>query len=98
MISMGSKEYIELKKDIAKIEKDISSLQECTTDMADKLDKIHLALVGDTEFGQDGLVRMVKRHERWMEKQKYMYAKIYGGMVVVSTLSGLIVKFWDKIF
>ena len=66
--------------------------------MSDKLDKIHIAIVGNSEFGQDGLVKMVKRHEAWMESQKYMYAKIYGGMIVISTLSGLTLKFWDKIF
>ena len=66
--------------------------------MSEKIDKIHLALVGDTKFGQDGLVRMVKKHEVWLEKQKYMYAKIYGGMVVISTIMGLAIKFWDKIF
>ena len=98
MISMESKEYKELKKDIAKIEQDISALQKCTSGMSDKLDKIHTALVGDSEFGQDGLVQMVKKHEEWMEKQKYMYAKIYGGMIAISTLSGLVIKFWDKIF
>ena len=95
---MDSKEYKELKKDIAKIEKDMSAMQKCTTGMADKLDKIHIALVGDSKFGQDGLVKMVKRHEAWMEKQQYMYAKIYGGMVAISTLSGLLIKFWDRIF
>jgi len=97
-ISMDSNEYKELKKDIAKLEKDISALQKCSSGMSDKLDKIHTALVGDSKFGQDGLVRMVKRHEVWMERQKHMYAKIYGGMVAISTLSGLLVKFWDKIF
>jgi hypothetical protein len=95
---MESKEYKELKKDIAKIEKDISALQKCTSGMSDNVDKIHNALVGDSKFGQDGLVKMVKRHELWMERQKYMYAKIYGGMVVISTLSGLLIKFWDTLF
>jgi hypothetical protein len=95
---MESKEYKELKKDIAKIEKDIASLEKCSNNMSEKLDKIHLALVGDSEFGQDGLVKMVQRHEMWMQNQKYMYAKIYGGMVVISTLSGLAIKFWEKIF
>tara|TARA_R110002049_G_scaffold171736_1_gene338528 strand:- start:748 stop:1011 length:264 start_codon:yes stop_codon:yes gene_type:complete len=87
---MVSKEYKELKKEITSMQKDMSG-------MCDKIDKIHLALVGDTKFGQDGLVRMVK-HEEWLEKQKYMYAKIYGGMLAVSTITTLVIKFWDKIF
>ena len=73
-----TKGYRELKKEITSIKKDMSN-------MCDKIDKIHTALVGDTKFGQDGLVRMVKRHEEWLQKQKYMYAKIYGGMVAIGT-------------
>ena len=41
---------------------------------------------------------MVRKHEEWLEKQKYMYAKIYGGMIAVSTITTLVIKFWDKIF
>jgi len=88
---MVSKEYTTLKKEITCIKKDMGS-------MSEKIDKIHLALVGDTKFGQDGLVRMVKKHEVWLEKQKYMYAKIYGGMLAISTITTLMIKFWDKIF
>ena len=88
---MVSKEYTTLKKEITCIKKDMGN-------MSEKIDKIHLALVGDTKFGQDGLVRMVKKHEIWLEKQKYMYAKLYGGMVAISTIMGLVIKFWDKIF
>jgi len=88
---MISKEYKELKKEITIMQKNMSG-------MCDKIDKIHLALVGDTKFGQEGLVRMVKKHEEWLQKQKYMYAKIYGGMVVITTMTSLLIKFWDKIF
>ena len=88
---MVSKEYTTLKKEITCIKKDMGS-------MSEKIDKIHLALVGDTKFGQDGLVRMVKKHEDWLQKQKYMYAKIYGGMIAVSTITTLIIKFWNNIF
>ena len=95
---MESKEYKELKKDISKIEKDIALLQKNSSKMCEQVDKIHLALVGDTKFGQDWLVRMVKKHEEWLEKQKYMYAKIYGGMIAISTITTLVIKFWDKIF
>lgn len=65
--------------------------------MSDKIDKIHLALIGDTKFGQDGLVRMVKKHEVWHEKQKFLYAKLYGGTIALTTFITLLIKFWDKI-
>jgi len=95
---MISKEYTELKRKISKIDKDIANIQKHSAKMCEQLDKITIALVGDTKFGQEGLVRMVRKHEEWLEKQKFMYAKIYGGMLAISTITTLVIKFWDKIF
>jgi predicted nucleic acid-binding Zn-ribbon protein len=91
-------EYKELKREMSKIEKDIIALHKDISKMSEQVDKIQLALVGDDKFGQEGLVKIVKKHEVWLEKQRYAYAKICGGMVVVSTITALIIKFWDKIF
>jgi|TARA_R110000851_G_scaffold142839_2_gene281656 hypothetical protein len=88
---METKEYTKLKKEIICIKKDMNS-------MSDKIDKIHIALVGDVKFGQDGLVKMVKRHEKALQSLKYMYAKIYGGMIAISTITGVVIKFWNEIF
>lgn len=74
---MTSKEYIELKKELDELKLSVSEQNET-------LKKIHSAIVGDREFGQDGLVQMVKNHEKWIESQKYMWAKIYGGIAVGS--------------
>ena len=95
---MESKEYKELKKDIVDVKKDLSALQKSSEKMCNQIDKIHTALVGDSKFGQDGLVKMVRRHEERLLRQKYMYAKIYGGMIAISTITTLLIKFWDKIF
>ena len=95
---MESKEYKELRKDMSKIEKDITALHKDISKMCEQVDKIQLALVGDTKFGQDGLVKMVQEHEAYLEKQKYIYAKLYGGMLAISTITTLVIKFWDKIF
>lgn len=83
---------------MSKIEKDITALHKDISKMCEQVDKIQLALVGDTKFGQDGLVKMVKKHEVYLEKQKYIYAKLYGGMLAISTITTLIIKFWDNIF
>ena len=95
---MESKEYKELKKEISSLQKDIGGLQKNSEKMCNQIDKIHTALVGDAKFGHDGLVKMVRRHEEWLMRQKYMYAKIYGGMIAISTITTLMIKFWDKIF
>ena len=90
-VFMASKEYTELKKEVEKLGKDMTKL-------CNKVDKVHNAIVGDVSLGQDGLVRMVKNHQKFIEGQKYMYAKIYGGTIVVATLVSLVAKFWDKLF
>jgi len=81
---MESKEYKELKEDFKNI--------------SEKIERIHKAVVGDQEFGHLGIVQMVRKHDKWIEKQKFMYAKIYGGVAVGGILWTLILKFWDKLF
>jgi hypothetical protein len=76
-----------LKKDVEKLSKEMTKL--CL-----KFDKVHNAIVGDLSLGQEGLVRMVKNHEKFISNQKYLYAKIYGGTIVVATLISLMTKFW----
>lgn len=88
---MTTKEYIELKNEIDEIKNGMSKQGEVLT-------KIHQAIVGDREFGQDGLVELVKKHEKWITAQKFMWAKIYGGIAVGSMVGTFLIKFWDKIF
>ena len=88
---MDNKEYEQLKTDVELTKQNITS-------MSEKIERIHKAVVGDNEYGQEGIVQMVRKHEKWIDKQKYMYAKIYGGVTVVGILWTLIIKFWDKLF
>mgnify|MGYP003655458849 FL=1 len=87
---MESKEYMELKREI-------EELSDCVKLQGETIKKIHNAIVGDKDFGQDGIVQMVRKHDRWITSQKFMWAKIYGGIAVGSALGTLLVKFWDKI-
>lgn len=84
---MASKEYTELKKEVEGVKNQMTKL-------CGKVDKIHNAIVGDLTLGQEGLVRMVKNHEKFIQSQKYMYAKIYGGSIVVATIVSLLAKYW----
>ena len=80
------------------IKEQIRKLQENVILMADKMDRLSKAIVGDEEYGQEGIVKLVKRHERYIEKQQFLYAKIYGAIAVGGVAWTLIMKFWDKIF
>tara|TARA_B100001063_G_C16309342_1_gene332172 strand:- start:263 stop:529 length:267 start_codon:yes stop_codon:yes gene_type:complete len=88
---MESKEYMELKREI-------EELSDCVKMQGETIKKIHSAIVGDKDFGQEGIVQMVRKHDRWITSQKFMWAKIYGGIAVGSTIATILVKFWDKIF
>jgi|TARA_R110000744_G_scaffold287065_1_gene398326 hypothetical protein len=88
---MVSKEYRELKIEIEDLKQSMSEQQEI-------LKKIHQAIVGDKEFGQDGLIEVVKKHDKWITAQKYMWAKVYGGIAVGSALGTFLMKYWIKIF
>lgn len=88
---MVSKEYRELKIEIEDLKQSMSEQQEI-------LKKIHQAIVGDKEFGQDGLIEVVKKHDKWITAQKYIWAKVYGGIAVGSALGTFLMKYWIKIF
>ena len=88
---MESKEYKELKNEI-------EDLKRCVKSQEETLKKILNAIVGDKEFGQEGIVEMVRKHDKWIQSQKVMWAKIWGGIAVGTTLGTFLIKFWDKIF
>ena len=83
---MESKEYKELKKEI-------EDLKQCVKSQEETLNKILNAIVGDKEFGQAGLVEMVRNHEKWIDRQKYMWAKIWGGVAVGSAFISVLIKY-----
>jgi hypothetical protein len=83
---MESKEYMELKREIGE-------LSDCVKRQGETIKKIHNAIVGDKDFGQDGLAKMVKKHEQWIEGQKYMWAKIYGGIIAGSGIISFVLKY-----
>jgi hypothetical protein len=84
--AISSKEYTQLKKEL-------DELKTSVDEQGETLKKIHNAIVGDKDFGHEGLVALVRKHERWIESQKYMWAKIYGGIAVGSAIISILLKF-----
>jgi hypothetical protein len=87
---------LEMKEE--EIKQKIENLQENMISVMEKMDRLSKAIVGDEEYGQEGIVKLVKRHERYIEKQKFLYAKIYGAIAVGGVAWTLIMKFWDRLF
>jgi hypothetical protein len=57
-----------------------------------KIDRVLLTLIGDNEMMQEGLVKKVERHERYIQKQKLQLAKFTGIAIGMGTLGGFIVQ------
>ena len=64
-----SKAYTDLKKEIDDIKKSVD-------EQGKTIKKIHQAIVGDKDFGQEGMVDIIKKHDKFIENQKFMWAKI----------------------
>jgi hypothetical protein len=80
------------------LQQQLDELKKCVDRQSETLRKIHNAIVGDKEFGHEGLVELVKKHEDWIVSQKYMWAKIYGGIIVGSSAMGYLLNIILKNF
>lgn len=85
--------------------KDIHFIKDALTKLADKVEsidktttKLNTTIVGDVDYGQIGLVKQVKDHADYIEKDKSFKSKLVGGGIVLGGIWTLLLKFWDKIF
>ena len=82
-MAITKKEYSDLKKEIDEIKASV--------------DEIKGAIIGNKEFGQEGL-NVVKRHEAYIEGDRKFKQKLVGVGATLGTLWTLILKFGDKLF
>jgi hypothetical protein len=54
-------------------------------------------LIGDEEMAQEGLVAKVSKHEDWIEKQKLVFAKIFGIAIGSGVFGGAIIQLIMKL-
>lgn len=62
------------------------------------LTNVHLAVVGNKEYGHKGLVSEVAELREYVDKDKMMKSKVVGGLAVVGILWTLLLEFWKNIF
>ena len=83
-MAITSKEYKELKSEIEEIKV--------------SLEEIRKAIIGNPTFGQEGLVDMVKKHEKYIEKDRRFKQKLIGGGVVLGSVWTIILKWGHLLF
>jgi tetrahydromethanopterin S-methyltransferase subunit G len=84
--------------DIELIKKTLSNISEKVQEMDLTLLKLNQTIIGDSAYGQKGLVEQVKEHTQYIESDKTYKAKVVGAGSVLVILYGLVIKFWEKIF
>lgn len=92
-------------EDIKVSASDIKWIKETLASMSDKVQvmdttlvKLNQTIVGDSAYGQKGLIEQVREHSEYIESDKNYKAKVVGAGSVLVILYGLLIKFWEKIF
>lgn len=84
--------------DIKWIKETLASMSGKVQEMDLTLVKLNQTIIGDSAYGQKGLVEQVREHSEYIEGDKTYKAKVVGAGSVLVILYGLIIKFWEKIF
>lgn len=84
--------------DIEWIKKTLATMSGKVQEMDLTLIKLNQTIVGDSTYGQKGLVEQVREHNEYIESDKTYKAKVVGAGSVLVILYGLVIKFWEKIF
>jgi len=62
------------------------------------LTNLHHTVVGNSEYGQKGLVSEIFELKQYVEKDKLMKNKITGGLIVIGVAWTILLKFIEKLF
>lgn len=84
--------------DIKWIKETLASMSGKVQEMDLTLVKLNQTIIGDSAYGQKGLVEQVREHSEYIEGDKTYKAKVVGAGSVLVILYGLLIKFWEKIF
>jgi hypothetical protein len=79
-------------------EKEITLIHEELQNMNKKIDRIYNVLIGDEEMKIEGLVDKVSQHDRYIQRQKLLFAKYSGIATAMGILGGIIVQIVMKLF
>ena len=90
-ITVNAKDITWIKDTLGKLTDKVDAIDKTTT-------KLNTTIVGDKDYGQTGLVTLVKEHTEYIESDRGFKAKLIGGSFVLGALWTVIMKFWDKIF
>lgn len=84
--------------DIQWIKETLSTMSLKLQEMDVTLIKVNQTVIGDSTYGQKGLVEQVQEHQKYIDTDKDFKAKLVGGGFAVGIVWTVLLKFWDRIF
>jgi len=90
-LTVNAKDITWIKDILIQLSAKVETIEKTTT-------KLDVTIVGDSNYGQIGLVTQVKNHNDYIESDKLFKSKLIGGGIVLGGFWTVILKFWDKIF
>ena len=70
----------------------MESLHKDIQGLTGKVDRVLRTLIGDVEMEQEGLVTKVANHEKWIQQQKLLLAKVAGMAIGGGVVGGLVLE------
>lgn len=84
---------------------DIEFIKETVTKLSSKIETMSVTLgdvnnsvIGNSTYGQTGLIKKVEEHEAYIEKDKSFKAKLIGGGLVIGAMWTFVLKFFERFF
>jgi len=78
-ITVNAKDITWIKDILKELSGKVETIDKTTT-------KLNTTIVGDPQYGQVGLVTVVKEHADYIERDKTFKSKLVGGSLVLGTL------------
>lgn len=88
-------DLIYIKQMLVTLSERQDSMSDRLNDIDNHLSKISVAVIGDRDYGQDGLLKKVAKLDKYVENDKLRNAKIVGGIGVIGILWTLFLKFFS---
>jgi hypothetical protein len=71
---------------------DIQWIKDTMLSMNNTLNQLNQTIVGNEQYGQKGLIKIVEEHGKFIEEHKSFKAKLIGGGIVISALWSIIMN------
>lgn len=88
-------EFALLHREIQEMKNNTSSE---LADLKKAIDRILITLVGDNEMAQEGLVKKVERHEKYIEDHRLIWAKLTGIAIGGGAIGGVLIDVFFQMF